>query len=176
MADEVSGHGLTETEKVYARLRAQIVDENELYNQRTHWLIFIEALLFATTGLVFEVFFTNEVGGHRTFIGAFILVIGLLGIYTALVCFRTLNNAGDALTEIRALWDGYVEATGASSKELLWFPHVAGGTPKGEDQKRGRQSLVFRSRFLPLGFVVAWVAILGLFFYFVFIVPSMSTP
>lgn len=50
--ESVAANSASEIRETYNILRSQIQHENELYNQRIIWLITIQALLYATIGLI----------------------------------------------------------------------------------------------------------------------------
>ena len=155
----MSSNEPSELEKTYARLREQVNAENQLYTQRIYWLIFIQAFLFATSGLVLQAILEPTASNLNGFLVAFLAVVALLGIFVGMVCHYIFKGARDALGEIGGLWS---DAVAASDEEDLTkrFPHVRGGKIK-DNQERGpeRHNLLFRSGNLGLAFVAAWIAL-----------------
>lgn len=169
-------------DKVYHRYRGQIEHENDLYNQRTHWLIFIQAMLFAAFALLMRTRFSGMVidgviADISAIVGIYVVlaIICLLGIRIGSIATRTLDNAGEALNEIRDMWT-ILHQEVMEEKYRSYFPHVSGGlgTVRIRRDKEIIGTATFwslgrllelpttwnRSRLIPFQFQVAWSIIL----------------
>lgn len=144
----------TELEKIYARLREQVNAENQLYTQRIYWLIFIQAFLFATIGLVLQAILDPNAGPLNGFLISFMAVIALLGMFVGLVCHYIFSGARNSMNELGEMWSEAV-AEAAEEGEARKFPHVRGGTQKNPK----RHNWLFRSGYLGLAFVAAWMSL-----------------
>lgn len=144
---------LADMELLYRRIRDQYEHENDLYNQRIIWLITIQALLYATVGLVLQSLIESGATVKFNFVHLFILLIAVLGIVVALVASRTLTNGRKAQEELRDFWDEVLPSMPGQEKYGHLFPAVAGGTGKGP-----RHDSIFRSGNLPLYFTMSWMA------------------
>lgn len=150
---EPSDKRLADMELFYRRLRDQYEHENELYNQRIIWLITIQALLYATVGLILQSLIESGFTGGLIFIHGFISLIAVLGIAVALVASRTLKNGRDAQNELKSLWaEGFSKLPG-HEEYAHHFPSVSGGS-----KLEGRHHDIFRSGNLPLYFILSWIA------------------
>jgi hypothetical protein len=152
-------------DKVYNRFRNQIEHENNLYNQRILWLIYIQALLFATLGLMTRARLGIPDESSILAVDLMISVVCFLGMFIAVTSKRVLDNAGQALDELRDHWNSELSPI-LPAESKRFFPHISGGlgtirtVKKNKDQldKRAKKT-IFRSRHLPASFVVAWFAI-----------------
>ena len=144
---------LADIELFYRRIRDQYEHENELYNQRIIWLITIQALLYATVGLVLQSLIESGMAVELNFVHLFILLIAVLGILVALVASRTLTNGRKAQEELRDFWNDVLPSMPGHKDYGHLFPAVAGGTVKSP-----RHGSIFRSGNLPLYFILSWIA------------------
>lgn len=150
-------------DKIYYRFRNQVENANENYNHRVLWFIYIQAFLFATIGLLLPE--RDEIVNFelRGAVDWAILVICILGGYLGILAYVILNHVGAELDELRKDWTALTAFI--PEEERLYFPHVAGGRGTIRTLKdpalteEGSRKRLIRSRFLPLVFTAAWMAI-----------------
>ncbi|MEP3275321.1 MAG: hypothetical protein ABJN26_06115 [Stappiaceae bacterium] len=145
-------------DKTYYRFRSQIEHENNLYNQRILWLIYIQALLFATLGLMTRARVYESASEGILAVDLMIIVICFLGAFIGMIGRRIVDNAGVALDEIRIEWSKIINDIPEVHRRF--YLHVAGGlgSVRTEKNEKGDKT-IFRSRNLPISFVVAWTVI-----------------
>lgn len=150
-------------ELAYRRFRDQIEHEDTLYNQRILWLIYIQAFLFATLGLLMRARYAEN-SDAVTVVYMVIFLIGGLGVFIAVISRRVLDNSGEALDEIREMWTKLVDNE-MPEKLKIYFPHVSGGDGKirtirrDPDPQKNEAKTLFRSRNLPNVLCYAWALV-----------------
>lgn len=146
---------LEKWDRTYYRFRLQIENENNLYNQRLLWFIYIQAFLFATVAIILSNRFGIESSIGTKMVDWITIVICCFGVYLGLLTKTLLDHATDSLNEIRDAWSKLL-STKMPVANLEYFPHVSGGTGKIRTRNVG----ILRSRYLPLSFSVTWALIL----------------
>lgn len=160
----------------YDRIRAQIRDENSLYNQRIVWLITMQAFLFAALSLLVRTRFEGKLAGDMLLFPGMAFLIAFTGIAVALVCHNVLVNGRKAQETLERTWDDI--SRGMPDTLRPFYPHPRGRNHvqiavlagEGVAQPRAGTALVgrvlnktyhhdglFRSGALPLMFVFMWV-------------------
>ncbi len=142
-------------ERLYDRIRAQVSDENNLYNQRIIWLITMQAFLFATVGLILRGSISSDDAGESLFLKAVYLIIAGTGILVALICYRILGNAREALDSLEDSWNEHLLQMPSGIRHL--FPHPRGRVVMRRPQSSGSPPRkLLGSGNLPLVFVLVW--------------------
>jgi magnesium-transporting ATPase (P-type) len=171
---------VVEFKELYKAYREQVEHENQLHNNRIHWLILIQAILFATFGLLMQPlsrFFFEGAGQpvdqHKVsaalFMATALVIISILAIFVAATCFYTLSGSSNAVKEIRKDWNRIMltEDVKALSDFSPMFPHVSGSGGNSANHS------FLRSRNIPVFFIAAWVALMISGSYiFVTMIPS----
>ncbi len=143
---------------LYDRIRDHVKTENDLYNQRVIWLITMQAILFATVGLVVLAKISDVSGVFGLFLLSIFIIISLTGAMTAVICNKKLNEAREVLNYMGKKWEEYTE--GEDFKELdidELFPQVKGRDDSGDKQPHW----LFRSGNLPTIFAWSWFLFAG---------------
>lgn len=150
--------------EIYKIHREQVRDENELYNQRVSWLIWINALLFATVGLLFQsINFSEASAVVVNGLFAVIIVLAVTGAYLSKICRRLLDNAANTLNEVKKSWNSVRDDIPKNAHK--YFLHPSGGfggtrtAARAEDvYKDSPEETWLRSRYIPDVFVYSWSA------------------
>ncbi|NJR13248.1 MAG: hypothetical protein HC779_01805 [Phyllobacteriaceae bacterium] len=136
---------------LYKEFRSQVEHENELYNQRMHWQVLIQAILFATLGLIVSRSLSEGEVILGNLLSYFIFTICLTGMMISLIAFKVLANGRKAIKDVRKVWEATKDSLHPKIKEN--FLHPSGGTGASY---RGS---ILRSGYIPLVFIASWVSI-----------------
>lgn len=122
-------------ERVFALFRKYITHEDQLINHRTTWLITMQSFLWATFGFSYQVKFglfvkLTEAKIDPALVSAasdqyngFLLVLAIVGFFTAVVCYLSVNAATNAIDALRQKWD----ASPYKRSSNAYLPEITGG-------------------------------------------------
>ena len=122
-------------ERVFSIFRKYITHEDILINHRTTWLITMQSFLWGTFGFSyqkkFEVFVRLTeakidpalIANASDEYNGFMLVLAIVGFFTAAVSYLSVNAASNAIDALRLTWDSspYKRASHA------YLPAITGG-------------------------------------------------
>ncbi len=164
------------------RLRETVRHENELVNHRIHWLVLLNGLAFAGTGVLW-----GKDGGEWI-----LLTLSVAGMLCSFSCFLALQGGRMALHRLNHLWDtlegdvaGLAPISGRSQSHAAKAAEAEKGDLSGRDpvnpsQKspdfgitysRGEKFLLFVDRgrwtvahpltFIPPLMILVWIVVAG---------------
>lgn len=141
--DSPATHGFDRCLAVYKQFRDYIQHEDQLINHRTTWLITVQSFLWATYGLSYqkkyEVYAKLKelkldpaaLGSATEEYNGFMLVLAVVGLFTALVSYFSVKAAADAIDSLNQQWmnhpmkklaDGMLPGiTGGGNIWASWF-------------------------------------------------------
>lgn len=144
---------------VYRQYREYVEHEDDLINHRTTWMITVQSFLWATYGFSYQKKYEilarlketkidiTTLGSAPAEYNGFMLLLSVVGLFTALVCYLSVRAAADSIESLRARWD--MHPMKKFSDEML--PAITGG---GNPWASWFGILI--SKLMPVLFAVLW--------------------
>ncbi len=132
--------------ELYKILRAYVVHEDNLINNRLGWLLTSQGLLFSA--------YAFSLGKEN--ISKLHIVIFILGISISIISFIIVSQAQMAIESLRKSWQ---DLENFSDKEL--FPQLTSGLKSNESRSSSDHLLSRSVLAIPLAFFIAWICLSG---------------